>query len=525
MVAPLNISLVQMHEGYVAIEPPYGDTSLNPAVSGATHIRVYLSTAVGVLGNLYATVKLDSAGGLFFNAPPGWFGWVTLRNYNINTGAETTNTNQIVLQVFERVLKGFNIIHFFHDKRVSPSSQYAIGFRQSDNAVFVLHSTNYFTTYNIVSSWSPGTIKNEGMLTFYIDEYGYMYVANNPGVLISTDGGNTWTQLILFQSSQSSLQPFWNITEDESLHRILISEYGSAPNGPHHMLWWCDGANRSSIGSWTSQNLNWGNYRHIHGYHVNLYKPNIHFLFLGDPTGGQPSDGTPGFYLSQDHGTTWSDEVLNQIAANWQGNNYNFNADHKFRNGPCQVTWWPSGKALITNDSAGRAVAAWYGNGPIMWGALNLNPKINLLGDIDPFSTWPATPWDGKAVENGYETYCATNHDNPAYLGDPNFQCNSYTPSTPPGGAIAYTPPSLLFRYDAISDQIHPNNDGNTGIMTMIAKLYWPAVPFLYISAGRGNVFPSDADYIFCNAWGGIRIPRKVRRHIGPIGPPTNLPD
>ena len=511
-----NINLVQMHEDYVAIEPPPGDTSINAADTNATHLRVYLSTMSGSLGSLFATLRLDSAGGLFFNVTPGWFGWVTLRNYNINTSAETTNTNQTLLQMFERVLKRFNIIHFFHDKRVSPSSQYAIGYRQSDNAVFVLNSIDYFTTYQVVSSWPAGTINNEGMLTFYIDVHGYMYVANNPGVLISGDNGLTWTQLTFFQSSQSSLQPFWNITEDESLDRIIISEYGSMPDGPHHMLWWCNGSNRTSQALWQSNAINWGKYRHIHGYHVNPYNTsNIHFLFLGDNITGQGVDKTPGFYLSQDHGATWSSEVLNQTF----GNQINFNSDGVFRNAPCQVTWWPSGKAFITNDSAGRGIAAWYGNGPNNWGALNLNPKINLLGDIDPFSTWPATPWDAKAVENGYETYCLTNHDSPAYNGDPNYGCTC-SPSLP-GGSIAYTPPSVLWRYDAVPD-MHHDQDGNFGTITMIAKIYWPAAPFLYISAGRGNTFPADADYIFCNAWGGIRIPRKVGTNIHPVDPSNN---
>lgn len=187
------------------------------------------------------------------------------------------------------------------------------------------------------------------------------------------------------------------------------------------------------------------------------------------------------------------------------------------------VTWWGSGKAFIANDSGERSVAAWYGNGPVNWGALNLNPKINLLGDVDEFSTWPATPWDAKAVENGYETYCLTNHLNPAFNGDIND-------SKIPGSGVArcpfaYTPPSVLWRYDAIPDLFTPDNDGNNGKITVIAKVYWPAVSFLYISAGRGNIFPANADYIFCNAWGGIRIPRKVIRHKisqNPVGSDVN---
>ena len=481
---PTNINLKQMHEGYVAI-----DCTIP---SNATHLKLYLSITPGVLGNLYATVRTDSAGGLFFNGPKGWFGYVTVRAFNIQSSDESINTDQHILQMFERVLEKYNIIHFFHDKNTD--LQWAIGYRLTDNAVFLIKSADYFTNWNVVSYWLAGEIDNGGILAFYIDKFGLMYIGNRPGALISRDNGFSWQQLPWqFQTpSQSIITPFWNITEDETSNLIVFSEYGSAPNGPHHRIVWSTDPLRNS---WSQQDLNWGQYRHIHGYHINPYKPNIHFLFLGDPYIGQPSDGTPGFYVSQDSGATWSGEVLNQ-----GGNTVNFGGDGVFRNAPCMVTWWPSGKALISNDTAQRGKAAWYGNGPINWGYYGLNPQINLLGHIDNFSTWPATPWSAIAVENGYETYCVSNHDGAAFNGDPNI----------PGANIAYTPPSTLWRYDA-NQATNPDNDGNTGVVTMMMKVYWPAVPFLYISAGRGNTFPSNAEYIFCNAWGGIRIPRKVR--------------
>lgn len=254
MTSPTNINLVQMHEGYVAIEHSDDNKSIDPSIVGATHLRVYLSTTLGTLGNLYATVRLDSAGGLFFNAPKGWFGWVTLRNYNIFTGAESTNTDQTALQMFETVLPGYNIIQFFHDNRAGqPALQYAIGYRQSDNAVFLFKSSDYFTHWQTVNYWPAGTIENGGMLTFYIDKFGFMYVANRPGAMISGDNGATWTQLpFSYVTNLSVLQPFWNITEDDSLNRIIFSEYGFAPNGPHKRLWVSDDPAR---GSWSYLDL------------------------------------------------------------------------------------------------------------------------------------------------------------------------------------------------------------------------------------------------------------------------------
>jgi hypothetical protein len=330
-----------------------------------------------------------------------------------------------------------------------------------------------------------------------------LHVANRPSALISKDHGNTWQQLPWsFETpSQAQITPFWNITEDEGLGIIIFSEYGGASattgtkTGPHHRIMMSPDSNRTV---WIPTDINWGVYRHIHGYHINPYKTKIHFLFLGDPNGS--TDGTPGFYVSQDGGATWSGEVLNQ-----SNNVYNFGGDQKFRNGPCMVTWWPSGKAFIANDSAFRGVAAWYGNGPTNWGYIGLKPQINMLADVDKYSTWPATPWDAKAVENGYETYCASNHDGAAWNGDPNFP-NLFVP---PNGRIEFCPPSVLWRFDPVPYPPDHDYDGMNGRKSIIAKIFWPGGAFIYISAGRNNTFPDNADFIFCNAWGGIRIPRK----------------
>ena len=93
-------------------------------------------------------------------------------------------------------------------------------------------------------------------------------------------------------------------------------------------------------------------------------------------------------------------------------------------------------------------------------------------------------------------------------------------PITPiPNTSYTNTTPSVLWRYDAAPDTSiphNPNNDGNinNSTITLMAKVYYPAGPFMYLSGARGNTFPTDADYIFCSAWGGIRIPRKVNTSI-----------
>jgi hypothetical protein len=463
--SPLDVRLIQMAEGTVSLECNLP--------SGATHIRIYLSSVKGYLGALVAT----QLPGQVINAQKGRLIYATVRAYNSFTGDESTNTDQHILQMFERVCFGYNIFHFFHEPDTHVT--WAIGYRNKDGAVCLLKSSDYFDTYSLVYSWASGSINNGGYLSFYIDKNGFMYVANRPSALISKDSGSTWQQLPWkFQVENAGmLTPFWNISEDEENNTIVFSEYGSAPNGPHHSTFWSSDPARQQ---WTVTPFDWGEYRHIHGYHINPYLNHIHFLFLGDPYQGQPSDGTPGFYVSQDGGATWSDEVLNQPP---DGSFH----DGAFYNAPCHVTWWKGGKAFITNDTAGHA--AWWGNGTQDWGVYGLHPNINLINDVESRCQWPVTPWTAMAVRDGYETYCVANHL---------------------GGAS----PSVLWRYDGNAE-----DEGDTGKITVIALAYHPAPPFLYMSGSRGNVFPKHARYVFNNGWGGIRIPRvSYRRHHRWIG-------
>jgi hypothetical protein len=80
LYSPTNLSLVQMHEGIVSIDLHYSqalqsrdpgdsDTMKSTLPPHATHLRIYLSTTPNVLGSLYATIQLNSAGGVFFYSP------------------------------------------------------------------------------------------------------------------------------------------------------------------------------------------------------------------------------------------------------------------------------------------------------------------------------------------------------------------------------------------------------------------------------------------------------------------------
>ena len=250
--------------------------------------------------------------------------------------------------------------------------------------------------------------------------------------------------------------------------------------------------------------------------------PNIHLLFLGHyPPNNPPNsngwvNGPEGLYVSQDGGNTWGTEILNTHNPN-RGSPF---GDKTFKNAPSMVTWWPSGKAFIANDTAGEGQASWWGLGPNDWGFSGLEPQVSLYHNVDYFSIWPSTPWSAMAIENGYETYCTSDHmmGNAGGSGDPYhlppFNNAPFNPITPIPISYTNTTPSVLWRYDAAPDTSiphNPNNDGNinNSTITLMAKVYYPAGPFMYLSGARGNTFPTDADYIFCSAWGGIRIPKK----------------
>jgi hypothetical protein len=175
---------------------------------------------------------------------------------------------------------------------------------------------------------------------------------------------------------------------------------------------------------------------------------------LGDPPKEQASDGTPGYYVSQDSGVTWSTEIIRE----WVG------GDGDFYNGPCFVTWWPNGQAFITSDTARDGNAYWWGSGPVDWGGPGFDPVVELNADVDEESHWPDTPWMAMAVKGSYETYCTTRSDKGK---------------------------EILWRYDADVPHIQVLAEGpNIG----------------WLSGSRHNRIPAQAKYFFTS--GNRRFPR-----------------
>src|SRR5438128_10978543 len=104
---PRDIQLVQWDEGKVTLQGSLPDNS--------THYRIYLSETKNVLGELAATVTpVDYPdGSATFEAKKGTLYYATVRGYNSQTGEEGTNTEQILLQMYEVLQTGYGISCFF----------------------------------------------------------------------------------------------------------------------------------------------------------------------------------------------------------------------------------------------------------------------------------------------------------------------------------------------------------------------------------------------------------------------------
>ncbi|WP_438039291.1 RICIN domain-containing protein [Sorangium sp. So ce128] len=340
------------------------------------------------------------------------------------SGDNTGDSQTLSLQPYTLVAPGYDIFHFFHEELTEVV--WAIGSPTSaKNQVVVLRSSDYFTSFIVV--WTidiPDGDKNLNQYrSIYIDQYDNIIIGWRPGPLIWRSGArlmrdasyrpttDPFVQLFSWMDPDNGLLcPFWNITEDDIGGRLIISEYGSStaaqkPHGSHRGIfrssdplratWRLDVVDAGFDANVTKFS---GYFRHIHGYHVNPDFSNIHHMFLGDTVPDVSSDGTPGYYVSQDGGRTWSTEIITQ----WPG------GGSQFYNGPCFVTWWPNGQAFITSDTAETGRAYWWGSGPSNWGGPGFSPVIELRANVDEESESPDTPWMAMAVKNSYETYCTT---------------------------------------------------------------------------------------------------------------------
>jgi hypothetical protein len=441
--------------------------------SADRYIAQFSVTAVDNLGVPISSIPAVSGlrHGLTFSMPAGSLLKVLVEQTD---GENQGDTAILLLQPYVEVVPDYNIFHFYHEE--STEVCWAIGSPAGDDSkVCVLRSTDYFSTAEERGSinLTLGDPNLGQYRSIYLDAFQNVIVGWRPGPLISRDGGYTFEQLFSWMDPDHGiLCPFWNITEDDA-GLLVISEYGDSlattkPHGSHRGTFWSGDPPRRV---WRTNVVDAGRdpndltkfsgyFRHIHGYHINPDLPHVHHMFLGDPESlGDPpkeqaSDGTPGYYVSQDSGVTWSTEIIRE----WVG------GDGDFYNGPCFVTWWPNGQAFITSDTARDGNAYWWGSGPVDWGGPGFDPVVELNADVDEESHWPDTPWMAMAVKGSYETYCTTRSDKGK---------------------------EILWRYDADVPHIQVLAEGpNIG----------------WLSGSRHNRIPAQAKYFFTS--GNRRFPR-----------------
>ena len=395
------------------------------------------------------------------------------------SGAGQGTSTTLTLQPYVLVATDYDIFHFYHEE--GTEACWAIGSPVGNpNRVCILRSTDYFSTVDErgsipIAAGDPNfPTASDYFRSIYVDKFQNVIIGWRPGPMISRDGGLTFEHMFSWlDPDKGILCPFWNITEDDN-GLMVISEYGGSesdtkPHGSHRGTFWSTdgerrvwkttvvdaGRDRSDVAKFG------GYYRHIHGYHINPDLPQVHHMFLGDYAKDQPpGDGTPGYYVSENGGDTWSTEIIKQ----WP------EAGTEFYNGPCFITWWPKGKAFIVSDTARAGNAYWWGSGPSSWGGQSFDPVVELSSDVDKESqSPPETPWMAMAVRGSYETYCTTSSDKTK---------------------------EHLWRYDADVRRIQ-----------VLAEITTPANTTLrWLSGSRHNRIPPQARYFFCS--GNRRFPR-----------------
>jgi len=417
--------------------------------------------------------------GSTFSLPAGSLINVVVEETSGNSQGETAT---LILQPYVPVAPKYNISHFYHEE--TKEIVWAIGNPVGEpTKMCVLKSEDYFTTCVEYASITVDSVNNSGQYqSIYRDLYGNLIINWRPGPMILRAG--KFEQLFSWLDPDNGiLCPFWNITEDDKSGLLIISEYGRSlstakPHGSHRGTFWSRDKERKV---WSTNVVDagldsndvgkfGGYFRHIHGYHINPDKPNVHHMFLGDPAEGQSSAETPGYYVSQDGGKTWSDEIIRQ----WPG------GGGIFYNGPCFITWWPNGKAFITSDTGTNGHAFWWGSGPD-WGGPAFNPVIELHSQVDEESEWPDTPWMAMAVKDNYETYCTTSSSR---------------------GTTNTAPKEILWRYD-----YDPTTQaGKIAVLAEAAVNSSDFVTLKWLSGSRHNRIPAQARYFFTS--GNRRFPR-----------------
>ena len=488
----MNVGLSQRYAARTPIGSTWTSSALyvlrNFTAGPGRYTDEFQVSALDAIGNVIPNTTTTSlTHGRTLMLPAGQI--LVVRITQTSGNAQGTSTT-LSLQPYDIVIPEYDIFHFFHEE--GDQVTWAIGSRASDpNTVCVLRSTDYFNSaQEMWSIYVASDDVNYGQYrSIYVDAFKNIILGWRPGPLISRDGGATFEPLPFhwMDPFHGLLCPFWNITEDEA-GTMVISEYGDSlsttePRGSHRGTFWSTDPGRTAwqlkvVGagfgpSIADINSPSGYIRHIHGYHINPYFPNVHHMFLGDPPISGGAGPACGYYVSQDAGQTWSTSILVEWA--------NSHDPGFFYNGPCFISWWPSGEAFITCDSAATGHAFWWGSGPSDWGGPAFNPAI-LLNSVDEESVWPCTPWMAMIVSDA-EAYCAT---------------SSSVTST------SSATKEIVWRYDRL-----------TGSWVVLAETFADLnfyKTLKWLSGSRHNRIPTTARYFFTS--GNRRFPRLSPRRV-----------
>jgi hypothetical protein len=152
------VRLLQIDEGVVAV------TGTLPA-PGLCY-RVYLSNDAGDRGSLlgdYPEGNFKGTGPFAcFLATPGAILYATINAYDPTSKAESPDSPQLLLQMYQVLQTGFKISSFFHER--DTEVVWALGHKWGESGLTtaLMSSSDYFTTSSVFKTWEPGEINFAG---------------------------------------------------------------------------------------------------------------------------------------------------------------------------------------------------------------------------------------------------------------------------------------------------------------------------------------------------------------------------
>ena len=392
---------------------------------------------------------------------------------------------------------GYDVFHFLHDPD-DPHAVWAIGVARTQNTaspehLSILHSTDggdtwqeahtiatpdaaQWNTYNAqINKLDPSSpdfamFNGAPYRSMYIDRFRNIIIAWRPGPMILRNGASAFKKVSFNWVSENyaELCPFWNITEDDN-GLMIISEYSPVEYSQFpHKIWLSTDQQRETwqelvigrippppTGCRTSLATSPASLSSARVPHQ-LVDPNTHHL-LGDwncvgRTVSSRTEADCGYYVAHvNRSEGWSTEVLREwsksalLANGLSPESLPDSSDARFPNGPCFITWWPDGRALITSDTVLDDVNPlgggwWWGTGgpdPADWGGDRFSPVIDLK-NVDPAAERWQCPWMGVAVRGAEagEVYCVTANDASSDAFPKNkeilFRISGRGPYTPP---------------------------------------------------------------------------------------------